>query len=173
MKRTPIPNAAATRTCTYTVSTISSPRRFTSSSAPGCGPEAVATAPVTTSAAQAGIPIQVTNRRSQPGPAGRGEASGVAPRLEHDHHRQREHDQREQEVRHHRERVEVEGDRDRAQRNLRDGERETRDSAARRTPRGRPTTLRAPNQVTSVSARPTRATMRFPNSTNAWNPCSG
>ena len=127
MKSTPSPNAAATLTCTYTVSTISRPSRFTSSSAPGCGPDAVATAPVTTSAAQAGRPAHVTKRRSHRGPAAAASAAVVAPRLERHHDRQREHREREQEVRHHRERVQVERDRDRAHRDLRDRQEERRE----------------------------------------------
>ena len=65
-----MPKTAATRTCTYTVSTIPRPSRSTSSLDPGCGPEAVATAPVTTRAMQAGRPTQVTIRLNQRAPAG-------------------------------------------------------------------------------------------------------
>ena len=57
-------------------------------------------------------------------PGGGGESAVVAPRLERDHDREREHREREQEVRHHRERVQVERDRDGAHRDLRDGQQE-------------------------------------------------
>ena len=115
-----MPKAAATRTCTYTVSTIPMPRRSTSSLEPGCGPDAVATAPVTTSATQAGSPAHVTNRRSQRGPAAgarpsrRLHASSAAISGE------TEGREPEEKVRHHRERMEVERDRDPAHRDLRD-----------------------------------------------------
>ena len=60
-----MPNAAATRTCTYTVSVIGIPSRSTPFCDPGCGPDAVATAPVATSAAASGRPAQRTTYRNQ------------------------------------------------------------------------------------------------------------
>ena len=115
-----MPKTAATRTWTYTVSTIPTPRRSTSSLEPGCGPDAVATAPVTTSAMQTGRPAQVTSRRSQRGPAGRREPVAQAPGFERGYQSQPERREPEQEVGHDRERVQVERDRDAAHRNLRD-----------------------------------------------------
>ena len=46
-------------------------------------------------------------------------------------------------------------------------------SAAHRPQPERPLVQREVSQVASVSTIPTRATSRLPNSTNAWNPCSG
>ena len=64
----PIPNTAVARTWTYTVSVIPSPSRRMSWP-PECGPEAVATVPVTTSAAQAATPDGGDG--AQPGRPGR------------------------------------------------------------------------------------------------------
>ena len=95
-------------------------------SAPGCGPDAVAIAPVTTITAQPTTPTSATSAE----PAGRDrrpEPARVAPCLERDDDRERDDHEREQEVGHHRERMQVEDDRDAAERDLGDRPEEGRE----------------------------------------------
>ena len=153
------------------MSPISSPSRSTASSAPGCGPDAVAIAPVTTITAQPTMPTSATSR-SQRGATGCPEPARVPPRLERDDHGEGDHDEREQEVRHHRERVEVEDHREAAQRDLGDGAEEGRERHPAHPPR-QPVDAPGREPRHERGEDPESATTRFPNSTIAWKSLAG
>ena len=113
-----IPNAAVARTWSQTASSRFQ-KRLISALSPGCGPAAVESVPVTT---------RIPHAPARTSPAslshsGAGDSTrprGIAPRLDRDHHRAGEHDEREQEVRRDHQRVQVEPDRQEAERSLRD-----------------------------------------------------
>ena len=153
------------------MSRISIPRRSTASSAPGCGPDAVATAPVTTISAQPTTPTMATSR-SQRGATG-------APRPRACPHASpatttasatttsasRKWD------------ITASGCRSRITVRPPSGiwaivPRKAA-SAVRRTQRGSPSTRRDASHVTSAARIPTTATTRFPNSTMAWKSFAG
>ena len=143
------------------------PRRSTTSGSPACGPPAVTSVPVKTTASVSAANARLAQRsrsgtNRSPGPTSTRRASTATTTAV------AEHDDREQEVRHHGDRIEVEPDRDQAERRLRDRP-ERRDPRAARAPTeaavGRKCDAIA---VPSESRIGKRLTTRFPNSTNEW-----
>ena len=121
-KRTP--KIAVARTCTYSAACRRQSR--STSALPGCGPAAVETMPLTTSASSAAAATNAP-RRSVRGSRSSRAAALERVRLDGDDDARREHRQREEEVRHHEPRVQPRVDGERAERRLRERPEERRE----------------------------------------------
>ena len=155
------------------MSRIARPSRSTSSSAPGCGPDAVAIAPVTTIAAQATTPTSATSR-SQRGATGAPRprawlhaSSATTTESATTTSASRKWDITASGM-------EVEDHRQAAERDLRDRAEERARARRRAHPRREPgDPARGEPRRRAQRGSRTSATTRFPNSTIAWKSCAG